>query len=97
MAAYVLAQVKVTDPANYPKYMALAAPAVAKYGGKYLTRGGKTEVLEGDTPPPRLVILEFPSMEAAHTFYNSPEYREAREARKHSAVFQLTVLEGYTP
>ena len=97
MAAYVLAQIRVTDPANYPKYMALAAPAVAKYGGKYLTRGGKTEVLEGAAPPLRLVILEFPSMDAAHTFYNSPEYREAREARKHTAEFVLTVLEGYQP
>lgn len=97
MPAYVIAQVSVTDPEKFPAYQKLAAPAVEKYGGKYLARGGDTEVLEGDWAPPRLVILEFPSMDAAREFYNSPEYTEAKEARKDSANFVLTLTDGYRP
>ena len=96
MPAYVIAQVTVTDPEKYADYKKLAAPAVAKYGGKYLVRGGHIEVLEGDWTPPRVVILEFPSVDAAREFYHSTEYAEAKEARRHSAEFIMTVSEGYT-
>jgi uncharacterized protein (DUF1330 family) len=97
MAAYVVATVQVTDPTQYKEYMALAPIAIAKYGGKYLTRGGAMETMEGDEQTKRVVLLEFPDMDAARNFYDSPEYRAAREKRKDAAIFQLVLLEEFDP
>jgi uncharacterized protein (DUF1330 family) len=94
MPAYVVAEVKVTDPAKYESYKQLAPPAVAKYGGRYIARGGKTVTLEGDWKPERLVLLEFPSLAQAEAFYNSPEYGKARAARKGAASMRLLAVEG---
>ncbi|MBE7422389.1 MAG: DUF1330 domain-containing protein [Zoogloeaceae bacterium] len=92
--AYIIAQATVTDPAQYEGYKALAGAAVAKYGGKYIVRGGATHLLEGDWAPPRLVILEFESVEQAKRFHDSPEYRAAREQRKGAATMNMLVAEG---
>ncbi len=92
--AYVIAQATVTDPGQYEGYKALAGAAVAKYGGKYIVRGGATHLLEGDWAPPRLVILEFDSVEQAKRFYDSPEYRAAREQRQGAAAMDMLVVEG---
>ena len=62
MAAYIIVDCEVTDPAAYERYKALAPAAIAQYGGRYLVRGGKTELLEGGPPPNRLVLLEFPDI-----------------------------------
>ena len=92
--AYVIAQATVTNPEQYEGYKALAGTAVAKYGGKYIVRGGATHLLEGDWAAPRLVILEFESVEQAKRFYASPEYRAARQQRQGAAQMNMLVVEG---
>jgi len=94
MAAYVLVDVEVTDPARYENYRLLAKPAIEKHGGRYLARGGATTVLEGGWQPHRVVVLEFPDVEAARRFYDSPEYRGARAARAGAARLSMFVVEG---
>jgi len=94
MTAYVIVDIQVTDPVGYEEYKKLAPPVVAAYGGKYLARGGKTETLEGDWSPKRLVILEFESVERAKAWLNSPEYRAARQLRHQTAKTNMVVVEG---
>jgi uncharacterized protein (DUF1330 family) len=95
MTAYVIVDVDVQDPQRYARYKDMAKPVVEAFGGKYLARAGRTETLEGDWAPRRLVILEFPSIEQAQTWLNSDEYREARELRHATARTQMVVIEGY--
>jgi len=76
MSAYAIVQVDVKDAEEYEKYAVLAGPAVAQYGGEFLARGGAVEVMEGTTRD-RCVIIRFPDMASARTFYHSPEYQEA--------------------
>jgi len=95
MAAYLLAEAKVIDAQAYEVYKTLAQAAIARYGGRYLTRGGRSEVLEGRwTTPERLVIVEFASLEQARTFYSSPEYQAARAARRDAADMNMLVVDG---
>jgi uncharacterized protein (DUF1330 family) len=94
MAAYVVLDINVTDPEIFAKYRQLAPPAIAAYGGKYLARGGATEVLEGSWAPNRIVILEFPSVEHAKHWLDSAEYREARELRHAAAKTNAFVVQG---
>ena len=75
MSAYVIVDIEVTDPEAYEDYRSQVPALVAKHGGKYLVRGGPFEILEGDWSLNRLIVLEFPSMEAAKEFYDSEEYR----------------------
>lgn len=76
MTVYAVVQIDVHDADEYAKYAALAGPAVAKYGGEFLARGGAVEVMEGTTRS-RNVIIRFPDMETAKRFYHGPEYQEA--------------------
>jgi uncharacterized protein (DUF1330 family) len=94
MPAYVIADIEITDAELYKEYVKLAPAAVALYGGRYLARGGHTEVLEGDWQPRRLVILEFESVEKAKAWLNSPEYAPARALRQRSARSNLVVIES---
>ena len=94
MPAYLFANIEVTDAERYQEYIALAGPAVARYGGRYLVRGPKPEVLEGDPALWRVAIVEFPSVEDLRRFYDSPEYREARAKRAGAAHFNAAILEG---
>lgn len=94
MTAYVIVDIEVTDPVGYEDYKKLAAPTVAQYGGKYLARGGATEVLEGEWQPKRLVILEFESLERAKAWLNSEEYRPARQLRHRYARSNMVVVAG---
>jgi uncharacterized protein (DUF1330 family) len=94
MAAYIIAQINVTDPAKYQEYAKLAGPATLKYGGRFLVRGGTKSVLEGEVPYQRIVVTEFPDVEAAKRFYASPEYQAARERRIGAADFSMMVIEG---
>jgi len=94
MAAYVIVDIQVTDPAGYAEYRRLAPPIVAAYGGKYLVRGGALETLEGDWAPQRLVILEFPSVAQAKAWWDSPEYRPLREMRQRTTLSRMVVVEG---
>lgn len=92
---YLVVESKVTDPVAYEIYKQLAQAAIAQYGGRYLVRGGAIEMLEGKwTGAPRLVIVEFDSVELAKQFYDSPEYRAAREARAGAADMNMLVVEG---
>jgi uncharacterized protein (DUF1330 family) len=94
MTAYVIVDIEVTDPTGYEGYKSLAAPTVTLYGGKYIARGGKTETLEGDWSPSRLVILEFENSEKAKQWLNSPEYSAARALRHQYANSKMIVIEG---
>jgi len=76
MTAYAIVQVDVKDADEYAKYAALAGPAVEKFGGEFLARGGAVEVMEGTTRD-RCVIVKFPDMDTARTFYHSPDYQKA--------------------
>jgi uncharacterized protein (DUF1330 family) len=94
MAAYVIAEVEVTDPAAYEEYRKKVPATIAQYGGKYLVRGGATETKEGGWTPARFVILEFPSMAEARRWYDSPEYAPALAIRKRASKSKLIFAEG---
>jgi uncharacterized protein (DUF1330 family) len=94
MAAYIVVQVDVKDPARYERYKSLVPPSFQKYGGRFVVRGGKTETLEGDWAPKRFVIVEFPSVEQAKAWWASPEYAEAKALRQATAETQMIVAEG---
>ena len=94
MAAYVVYQAEVTDPQRYEEYKPRAAASVAAAGGRYLLRGGEVEVLEGDPPAGRTVVLEFPTMRAALDWYRGDDYTEARKLRADAARARMYVVEG---
>src|SRR6266404_4818680 len=68
MAAYIIVEIEIIDPVSYEEYKKQAAATVHQHGGKYIARGGKTEVLEGDWNPKRIVVLQFESMERGKEF-----------------------------
>lgn len=94
MAAYIIVDVKVTNPEVYQNYTKLVPATVDAYGGKFIVRGGKTETLEGDWQPNRVVVLEFESVEKAKAWWNSEEYREPKALRHSAAQAQMIVVEG---
>ena len=94
MAAYIVADIEVTDSAAYDEYRAHVPAIIAAYGGRYLVRGGASEVLEGTWRPGRSVILEFPSMAALKAFWESPEYQPLRAIRERAARSNLVAFEG---
>jgi uncharacterized protein (DUF1330 family) len=94
MPAYVIAQITVHDPATYERYKALAPPTIAAYDGRYLARGGETTTLTGTWHPTRLVILEFPTVERAREWWNSPEYAAARSIRETCAEAEIVLVDG---
>ncbi len=93
MAAYVISEVEVLDEQLADVYRALAAPSIAQYGGRYLTRGAKAQVVEGEPTSRRVVIVEFPSMEQARVWYRSPEYAKALEFRANALERRLIFVE----
>jgi uncharacterized protein (DUF1330 family) len=94
MPAYVIVDIDILDPVGYEQYKNLAGATVEKYGGKYIVRGGKNEVLEGDWRPKRIVILRFDSMARAKEWLNCEEYREPRKMRHRTANTNMIVVEG---
>jgi uncharacterized protein (DUF1330 family) len=94
MAAYIVVQVDVKDPVRYERYKSLVPPSLAKFGGRFVVRGGKTETLEGDWAPKRFVVVEFPSVEQAKAWWSSLEYAEAKALRQATASTQMIVAEG---
>ncbi len=82
------------DPAGYEEYKKLAGVTVEKYGGKYIARGGRTEVLEGNWRPKRIVVLQFESMRRAKEWLNCEEYREPRKMRHRTAETKMILVEG---
>jgi uncharacterized protein (DUF1330 family) len=94
MAGYVVAEVEVTDPVVYEEYRKLVPATVAKYGGKFLVRGGSVDSKEGGWQPKRLVVLEFASLEQANKWYHSPEYAPALALRTKAARSKVVLVEG---
>ena len=94
MPAYIIVQVEVTDPETFETYRGQVAPILEQYGGEFLVRGGDMEVLEGEWPVPRCVVLKFPSMEQAKTWWASPEYEGPKALRQASANTNMIVVEG---
>ena len=93
--AYVIVDMKISDPEQYQQYMASAPAAVAAAGGEYLVRGGRHAVMEGTWQPNRVAMLRFPSLEAAQTFYDAELYRAARAKRAGATeFFNMIVVEG---
>jgi len=93
-SAYIIADVDVTDAARYEDYKKWSGAAMQAHGAEVCVRGGKVEVLEGDWSPTRVVVLKFPSVEAAKAFNASPEYGKARTARQGAAIMRMVVVEG---
>ena len=98
MAVYLFGKLKVKNWDWYAEYKVVVEALVEKHSGKYLVKGGKIEQLEGsEAPPGAVVLVEFPSMEHVHQFYQDPEYRPMIELRKVSGVdTTLLVVEGFS-
>jgi uncharacterized protein (DUF1330 family) len=94
MSAYVILDIEVTDPVLYEEYKKKSTGAAAAFGGRFVVRGGKAEVWEGDWKPSRVVVLEFESVARAREWYDSELYRPARTIREASARTRMIVVEG---
>jgi uncharacterized protein (DUF1330 family) len=94
MPAYIIVDIDIVDPVGYEQYKNLAGATVESYGGKYIVRGGKSEVLEGNWNPKRVVILQFDSIDRAKAWLNCEEYREPRKMRHRTARTNMIVVEG---
>jgi uncharacterized protein (DUF1330 family) len=94
MAAYVIVDVDVHDPAGFEQYRREVPASLAKYGGRFVVRGGAFQALEGSWTPKRLVVLEFPSMEEARRWYDSEDYRPLKAMRLKASTANLILVEG---
>lgn len=94
MTAYIIADIEVLDTVAYEEYRQRVGPTIAAYGGRYIARGGATEVLEGTWSPHRCVILEFPSVSQAKAWWDSPEYQPLRVIRERTTRSSLVLTEG---
>lgn len=97
MPAYLIAEHKITDPAKFEEYRSKVAPMIAKFGGRYVTRGGSHKVLEADNAvwqPDRVVIIEFPDKAALDAWYAAPEYQPLIALRRAAARDMLITLES---
>ncbi|QTD47065.1 DUF1330 domain-containing protein [Ottowia testudinis] len=90
---YVIANIQVTDPVQIEEYRQWSTAAVQACGGEFIVRGGQQQVQEGAAHP-RTVVLRFPTYAQAQAFYDSPEYRKAREHRAGAAIFDMLCVEG---
>ena len=95
MTAYIIVDITVHDVERYKEYVAVAPGFVEKYQGKYVVRGGETDVVEGDWRPERLVVVEFPSKDHAQAFLQDPEYQSVAAVRHASTTSNLLVVEGH--
>jgi len=91
---YVIAEITVTDPQAYQQYAAAVAPIVAKFGGKYLVRGGQTLPVEGEPPGGRIVVIEFESLAGARSFEDSTQYQAVAPLRQKAARSRVFLVEG---
>ena len=94
MPAYVLAEIEVTNPEGYKEYTTHVPATIAKYGGRFVVRGGKATALEGEWPERRRVLIEFPSADAARKWFDSPEYEKPKAMRQANSQGRLLLLEG---
>jgi uncharacterized protein (DUF1330 family) len=94
MAAYVIADIEITEPAGFREYRNRVGATIEPYWGRFVVRGGRMDPKEGDWQPRLLVMLEFPSLEQAEHWYNSPEYKPLIAIREKAARTQLIIAEG---
>ena len=94
MAAYLIVDIHIKDPAGFDAYKRGVPPMISKHGGEYLARGGAAESLEGDWTPGRVVLLKFPDMTAAKAFLNDPEYQPLKSLRESAADSRMIAVEG---
>ena len=94
MKAFVIAAETITDELMFSRYRKAVAATLEAFGGKFVVRGGQLKVVEGDWPHARLVVIEFPSREAAEDWYHSAEYQKIIGLRLGSAVTNLIIVEG---
>lgn len=94
MPGYLIAQLEITDAEAFEAYRAAVPAVVERFGGRYLVRGGALDVLEGDWPAPRLVVIAFDSAAQARRFYDSPEYREILPLRLRAAKGAVAIAEA---
>lgn len=94
MPAYVIAHIDVKDPERYEDYKAMSPVSIKKFGGRFIARGGQTEVLEGTWQPKRLVLLEFPSVEVARQWWASDDYAPAKALRQATSNGDMIIVDG---
>jgi uncharacterized protein (DUF1330 family) len=94
MPAIVIAKIRVTDSTKYEAYKPLAKQAIEKFGGRYLVRGAEPVAVEGELQAARYVVLEFDSVATVQRFYDSAEYKLARDARAGAAIAEIIALQG---
>ena len=94
MSAYMIVNIEVTDPDRYAEYIKVAPASVARYGGTYIARGGRTEKLEGDYEPKRVVILEFETFDRGREWWASDEYAGPKGLRQSAAITDMILVEG---
>ena len=97
MPAYVIVNVRVRDPERYRDYTAETPASIARFGGRFLVRGGAVDEREGSWSPERVVVLEFPDGEAARAWYESDEYQALLPIRQEAAESELVIVEGVAP
>ena len=95
MPAFIIAEVDVHDPETYEAYKLLTPASIAPFEGRFIIRGGKSQLLEGEPEPKRIVVLEFPSLEKAKQWWDSEEYAPAKKIRQASSSTRMFVVEGY--
>jgi uncharacterized protein (DUF1330 family) len=94
MTAYLISDVSVKDAEAFEIYRTRAADSIARHGGRYLVRGGAIRPLEGNWTPSTIVVVEFPDLERARTWYRSPEYASALEFRDRALSRDLILVDG---
>jgi uncharacterized protein (DUF1330 family) len=94
MPGYVIAMIDVIDPEGFEEYRQKVPATIAAHGGRYLARGGQTEVVEGSLPSKRIAILEFPSMAQAKAWWSAPDYQPLRAIRERTTKSTLVITEG---
>jgi uncharacterized protein (DUF1330 family) len=94
MAAYVIADITILDPDVYEGYRRQVPAVIEKYGGRYLVRGGASEAFEGDWQPSRLIVLEFPDMDALQRWYQSDDYQALLRIRQSAARSNIIAVQG---
>jgi uncharacterized protein (DUF1330 family) len=97
MPAYLVVRVDVRDWDRYKEYMRHTPRVIAQHGGRFIARGGEKITLEGSDDGLRLVLIEFPSLQHAKAFYDSPEYRATKKLRDGSGSAHFVIIEGYPP
>lgn len=97
MAAYLIANIRVTDPARFAEYRDKVAPLIARYGGRYVIRGGAVTPVEGEPGLDRVVVLEFADMAALRRFYHSDDYAPLIALRQAASTGDVALVEGYAP